>query len=158
MKKYDYIDFMKTIGMFLVIAAHCTLFFSGNQFWPIRSEQENVILRWFCNLLVAASIPIFVFSSGFLIPLSLHKSNISITGLIRKKAFRLLIPYYIYGALWLVPTYTLFDIPSYGRAERTSLLNGYIAMALGKFSDVAWFLMMLFWVTLIWLLIYRFLM
>lgn len=160
MKKYDYIDLMKMIGMFLVIAAHCTLFFSGNQFWLIRAEQENAVLRWLSGFFVAASVPIFVFSAGFLMPISLLKlnSNISILNLIEKKAVRLLVPYYIYGALWLVPTYTLFDIPSYGRAESASLLNGYIEMALGRFSDVAWFLMMLFWVTLIWLLLYRLLM
>ena len=58
-------------------------------------------------------------------------------GLIRKKTVRLLIPYFVYGTLWLVPTYTFFDIPNFGRDKGASLLDGYIAMALGKFSDVA---------------------
>ena len=63
------------------------------------------------------------------------------------------IPYFIYGILWLVPTYTFFDIPSFGRDKGASLIDGYKAMALGQFSDVAWFLLMLFWVTLIWILL-----
>lgn len=153
MKKYNYIDLMKTMGMFIVVAVHCTLFYSGNDFWPIRAEQESAILSWLSNAILVSSVPIFVFAAGFLLQVSLQNKKNSTAQLIRKKAVRLLIPYFIYGALWLVPTYTLFDIPSYGRDKGASLLAGYKAMALGEFSDVAWFLMMLFWVTLIWVLL-----
>ena len=153
MKKYNYIDFMKTMAMFMVIVAHCTLFFSDNEFWPIKADQESVLLRWICNFVVLSVVPIFTFAAGFLLQLSLQKNKDSRVGLIRKKAVRLLIPYYIYGILWLVPTYTFFDIPSYGRDKGASLIEGYKAMALGEFSDVAWFLLMLFWVTLIWILL-----
>ena len=153
MKKYNYIDFVKTITMFLVIVAHCTLFFSGNEFWLVKAEQENIILRWISKFVVLSVVPIFTFASGFLLQLSLQKNKGSIVGLIRKKAVRLLIPYFIYGTLWLVPTYTFFDIPSFGRDKGASLIDGYKAMALGKFSDVAWFLRMMFWVTLIWILL-----
>ena len=153
MKKYNYIDLMKTIAMFLVIAAHCALFFSGNEFWLVKAEQENIILRWISKFVVLSVVPIFTFASGFLLQLSLQKNKGSIVGLIRKKAVRLLIPYFIYGTLWLVPTYTFFDIPSFGRDKGASLIDGYKAMALGKFSDVAWFLLMMFWVTLIWILL-----
>ena len=153
MKKYDYIDFMKTMAMFLVIAVHCALFYSGNEFWPIRAEREGIILRWISNVILVTAVPIFVFAAGFLLQISLQKNQSSVLHLIRKKAVRLLIPYFVYGALWLVPTYTLFDIPSFGRDKGTSLLDGYKEMALGKFSDMAWFLLMLFWVTLIWILL-----
>ena len=153
MKKYNYIDFMKTMAMFLVIVAHCALFFSGNEFWLVKAEQENIILRWISKFVVLSVVPIFTFASGFLLQLSLQKNKGSIVGLIRKKAVRLLIPYFIYGTLWLVPTYTFFDIPSFGRDKGASLIDGYKAMALGKFYDVAWFLLMMFWVTLIWILL-----
>ena len=157
MKKYNYIDLMKTIAMFLVIVAHCSLFFSGNEFWPIRADQESTLLRWISNFVVLSVIPIFTFASGFLLQLSLQKNKVNIVGLMRKKAARLLIPYFVYGTLWLVPTYTFFDIPSFGRDKGASLLDGYKAMALGKFSDVAWFLRMMFWVTMIWILLNVFL-
>ena len=153
MKKYNYIDFVKTITMFLVIVAHCTLFFSGNEFWFIKAEQESIVLRWISKFVVLSVVPIFTFASGFLLQLSLQKNKGSIVDLIRKKAVHLCIPYFIYGILWLVPTYTFFDIPSFGRDKGASLIDGYKAMALGQFSDVAWFLMMLFWVTLIWILL-----
>lgn len=153
MKKYNYIDFMKTMAMFLVIVAHCALFFSGNEFWLVKAEQENIILRWISKFVVLSVVPIFTFASGFLLQLSLQKNKGSIVDLIRKKAVHLCIPYFIYGILWLVPTYTFFDIPSFGRDKGASLIDGYKAMALGQFSDVAWFLLMLFWVTLIWILL-----
>ena len=153
MKKYNYIDLMKTIAMFLVIAAHCTLFFSGNEFWLIKADQENTVLKWISKFVVLSVVPVFTFASGFLLQLSLQKKKSSMVDLIRKKAVRLLIPYFVYGTLWLVPTYTLFDIPSFGRDSGASLIDGYKAMALGKFSDVAWFLLMMFWVTLIWILL-----
>ena len=153
MKKYNYIDFVKTITMFLVIVAHCTLFFRGNEFWFIKAEQESIVLRWISKFVVLSVVPIFTFASGFLLQLSLQKNKGSIVDLIRKKAVHLCIPYFIYGILWLVPTYTFFDIPSFGRDKGASLIDGYKAMALGQFSDVAWFLLMLFWVTLIWILL-----
>ena len=153
MKKYNYIDFVKTIAMFLVIVAHCTLFFSDNEFWFIKAEQESIVLSWISKFVVLSVVPIFTFASGFLLQLSLQKNKGSIVDLIRKKAVHLCIPYFIYGILWLVPTYTFFDIPSFGRDKGASLIDGYKAMALGQFSDVAWFLLMLFWVTLIWILL-----
>lgn len=152
-RKYHYIDFMKTVAMFLVIVAHCTLFFSGNEFWLIKADRESTVLRWISKFVVLSVVPIFTFASGFLLPLSLQKHKAGIVDLIRKKAVHLLIPYFLYGALWLVPTYTFFDIPSFGRDKGASLMDGYTAMALGLFSDVAWFLLMLFWVTVIWILL-----
>ena len=155
MKKYNYIDFMKILAMFMVIVAHCTLFFSGNEFWPVKADQESIILSWISKFVVLAVVPIFTFAAGFLLQLSLQKKKSNIGSLIRKKAVRLLIPYFIYGILWLVPTYTFFDIPGFGRDSGASLADGYKAMLLGMFSDVAWFLLMLFWVTLIWILLNR---
>lgn len=157
MKKYDFIDFMKTLAMFAVIAAHCAFFYSGNQFWVIKAEQEIPLLKWLSNFILVSAVPIFVFAAGFLLQLSLQKNKYSMADLIRKKAVRLLIPYFLYGALWLVPMYTLFDIQSFGRDKGATLIEGYKAMALGLFSDMAWFLLMLFWVTLIWILLNLFL-
>lgn len=96
MKKYNYIDFMKTMAMFLVIVAHCALFFSGNEFWLIKADQESILLRWISKFVVLSVVPIFTFAAGFLLQLSLQKNKGSIVDLIRKKAVRLLIPYFIY--------------------------------------------------------------
>lgn len=157
MKRYVYIDFLKTITLFSVIVGHCSLFFSANPFWLIKAEQESILLRWFSNLILVSAVPIFVFSSGFVFQICLqnNKSNPNWVELIKNKTVRLLIPYFIYGVLYLVPLWTLFDIPSFGRERGTSLIDGYKAMLMGQFSEVAWFLLLLFWVTLIWILLNR---
>lgn len=141
--------------MFLVIAVHCALFYSGNQYWMVNAEEKSILCRWISNAILVSAVPIFVFCAGFLLQLSLQKKNVSIAGLIKKKAVRLLIPYYVFGILWLVPNYTFWDIPNYGRNVGDSLLAGYKSMFLGIFTDMAWFLLMLFWVTLIWVLLNR---
>lgn len=153
MKKYNYIDLVKMITMFLVILCHCLLFFSDNPYWVVNADYESYGAKFLCNILNYSVVPVFVFSAGFLFQVSMQHKESSITDALIKRAKRLLLPYLLYGLLWLVPTYTLFDIPSYGRPEGSSLTDGYKSMLLGMFCDVAWFLLMLFWVSIIWIIL-----
>lgn len=155
MKKYNYIDLAKTITMFLVILFHCLLFFADNPYWVFNADYENDVAIFICNIFNCTLVPLFVFCSGFLFQISTKKKEINIATAVFKRAKRLLLPYLLYGFLWLVPTYTIFDIPSYGRAKGSSLLDGYKSMLLGQFTDVAWFLLMLFWVSAIWIILRR---
>lgn len=152
MKKYNYIDLVKTITMFLVIFCHCTLFFSDNPYWLFNADYQDAAANFLCNLLTCTVVPVFVFCSGFLFQISAQKKEKKLGVSILQRAKRLLIPFALYGALWLVPTYTLLDIPSYGRPEGSSLLLSYKSWLLGQFSDVSWFLLMLLWVSIIWIL------
>ncbi|MGN0342974.1 MAG: acyltransferase family protein [Roseburia sp.] len=153
MKKYNYIDLARTITMFGVIINHILLFFSNNPFWYIYADEENEIAVYLCEVLNVTVVQIFVLCSGFLFQASIQNKEVSILTSIVKKAKRLLLPFFLYGLVWLVPTYTIFDIPTSGRLEGTSLLDGYQAMLLGRFCDVSWFLLMLFWVSIIWILL-----
>lgn len=99
MKKYNYIDFMKTMAMFLVIVAHCALFFSGNEFWFIKAEQESILLRWVSKFVVLSVVPIFTFASGFLLMMFwVTVIWILLNGLLRKANL-------IYGAVVSVVLY-----------------------------------------------------
>ena len=51
-----------------------------------------------------------------------------------------------------MPLYTLFDISCWGREYGDSWLESYKSMALGVFSDHLWFLLMLYWVSLVFIL------
>ena len=153
MKKYNYIDLMKTIAMFLVIICHMLLFFSYSPYWYIYADYENETAKFLYNILSCTVISIFVFCSGFLFQASIQRKECKTTVNILNRVKRLLLPYFLYGLLWLVPTYTIFDIPTNGRPKGASLIDGYKAMLLGQFSDVAWFLLMLFWVCVIWILL-----
>lgn len=156
-RKYDYVDLMKTIAMFLVMLFHILLCFSHNPYWFVYADYENEAATFLCNILSCTVVPIFVFCSGFLFQTSLQRKNIKTTTAILNRGKRLLIPYFLYTIIWLVPTYTIFDIPVKGRMQGASLFEGYRSMLLGQFSDVAWFLSMLFWVSLIWTLFRKFL-
>jgi hypothetical protein len=61
--------------------------------------------------------------------------------------------YYIYGALWVVPLYTIFDINCFGRPEHAGWGEGYLYMLLGSFADHLWFLWLLIWISLIFILL-----
>lgn len=153
MKKYNYIDLARTITMFLVVINHILFFYSDNPFWYIYADEKNDIAVYLCEILNFTVIPVFVFCSGFLFQTSIQKKEIRLIDTIVKRTKRLLLPFLVYGVFWLVPTYTIFDIPTFGRTKGTSLTDGYKAMLLGQFCDVSWFLLMLFWVTIIWILL-----
>lgn len=152
MKKYPYIDLMKTAAMFMVIVAHSILFWGNNIFWPLRADRESAAVIFIYNFFDVACLPIFVFAAGFLFQFTLQNKTYSIPEMIVKRLKRLVLPCFIYGAFWVVPLYTLLDIPVFGREKGTSLTDGYKAMLLGRFADVNWFMFMLFWVSLIWIL------
>lgn len=153
MKKYRYIDLARTIAMFGVILVHILLCFLSNPYWFVYADYENNVATYICNILNFTLVPVFVFCSGFLFQSSMQNKKISISTAIFKRAEKLLLPFFIYGLLWLVPTYTLFDIPTNERQNGTSLIDGYKSMLIGRFCDLTWFLLMLFWVTLIWILL-----
>lgn len=157
MKKYNYIDLAKTIAMFLVILYHSLLFFADSPYWLFKADYQNDTAIFLCNILNCTVVPLFVFCSGFLFQLSMRKKEMRTGTTILKKAKRLLLPYFLYRFLWLVPTYSIFDIPAYGRPKGSSLLYGYKSMLLGQFNDVSWFLIMLFWVSIIWIILRNFL-
>ena len=153
MKKYNYIDLVRTITMFVVVINHILFFYSDNPFWYIYADEKNEMAVYLCEILNFTVIPIFVLCSGFLFQASMQKKEIRMIDTVVKRTKRLLLPFFAYGVFWLVPTYTIFDIPTFGRPKGTSLTDGYKAMLLGQFCDVSWFLLMLFWVTIIWILL-----
>ena len=157
MKKYNYIDLAKTIAMFLVILFHSLLFFTDNPHWLFTADYRNDTATFLSNILNCTVVPLFVFCSGFLFQLSTQKREMSTGANILKRAKRLLLPYFLYRIFWLVPTYSIFDIPAYGRPKGSSLIYSYKSMLIGQFNDVSWFLAMLFWVSIIWIILRKFL-
>ena len=152
-KKNIAIAEMKVICLMLVIISHCVLFYVDNPYFLEGADFSSQAVTYFYKFLDAVMIPGFVLASGFLFANSLNRRSRSFGELIAERSKRLLIPYYIYGAIWLVPLYTLFDIRTFGRFDDLGLLAGYREMLLGNFSDYLWFLWMLFWVTLFFIIL-----
>ncbi|MBR6381520.1 MAG: acyltransferase [Lachnospiraceae bacterium] len=152
MKRYTFISEMKTIALVLVVVAHCMLFYGDNPFWPELAGFQSPAVISVYGVIDASVIASFVMCSGFLLADSCARRKKPLWQMALDRTKRLLIPYYLYGALWLVPLYTLFDIKAFGRDKGTGFGQGLLAMVLGQFSDHLWFLWMLVWITLFFVL------
>ena len=145
----------KTIAILLVIFYHCMLFYGGKStsFWPLSAGITSPEVIVLTELLYNFSVPSLILCSGFLFLLSTRNHPRSRWEMFKTKVKRLIWPYFIYGALWLVPLYTFFDIPAFGRPFHTDFVSGFISMCMGVFTDHLWFLWALFWATLFFILI-----
>lgn len=152
MKRYPFVQHIKTFSILIVVVYHCLLFYSDNVFFPERADFVSPVISFICNVLDPILVPSFFVASGFLLPLSFRRSDRSIPASIWNRTKRLLVPYYLYGALWLVPTYHIFDINSFGRPENKAWIDEYVQMLLGVHSDHLWFLWLLFWACLLFIL------
>ncbi len=151
----SYISTSKIISLLCVLIFHCCLFFANNPFWPTRAEKTSTVAYYLCEYMDLTIIATFVMASGYLFSEKLKRKKITIPGEIAAKTKQYIGNYLIYGALWLVPTYTLFDFSCFGRESGTSLLDGYYLMVMGVFSDHLWFLWMLFWIAIFWILCHK---
>lgn len=151
-KKFEYITDAKTAAVVLVVLLHCMLFFATEDYYSERASYSSGVVEYLSNILNSCLVSSLVCCSGFLFAHSVLTRGKKAGELIKSRSSRLLLRYYLYGALWLVPLYTLFDISCWGREYGASWLESYKNMALGVFSDHLWFLLMLYWVSLVFIL------
>ncbi len=152
-KNLESISDIKIVSLVLIILSHCMFFFDDNPFFIYKGDVMSPSVSFVVRVLDAILVPGYVFCSGYLFALGQKGLGRSSLEVIKVRAKRLLIPYYLYGALWLVPLYTYFDINSFGRPDHSGYLDGYRTMILGQFSDHLWFLWMLFDVSVIFALL-----
>ena len=152
-KDITYISALKTICMLCVTIGHCMYFYTTNPFVPVRAEVSSDIAVYFCGFLDVTVIAGFIFASGFLMSERAKRRKIAILPDIWNRTKRLLVPYYLFGLFWLVPTYTIFDFVCFGRESGTGFLEGVKLMALGVFSDHMWFLWLLIWISIFWTIV-----
>ncbi|MCR5476310.1 MAG: acyltransferase [Lachnospiraceae bacterium] len=148
MKRYTFISEMKTIALMLVVVSHCMLFYGDNMFWPELADFQSPAVIAIYGVIDASVLSAFMLASGFLLAASCAKKKRTMWQMALERTKRMLVPYYLYGALWLVPTYTFFDIVAFGREKGTGFWQGFVAMLLGQFSDHLWFLWLLIWIAL----------
>ncbi|MBQ0142094.1 MAG: acyltransferase family protein [Prevotellaceae bacterium] len=103
MKKRDVsFDILKGILIYLVVLGHSISFLEGENCW------RNTLF----NSIYIFHMPLFIFVSGYFY----YPSAFCKTDFIKKKAIRLLVPWFYWSSLTLVITFCLFDI---------SISNGY---------------------------------
>ena len=144
----------KTFAILLVVFYHCMHFYKNpSPFWPLTASIASPSVITLAAFLKDCLVPSLILCSGFLFLLSTRNHPRSRWEMLKKKVKRLIWPYFIYGALWLVPLYTFFDIPTMGRPLHADFVSGFLAMCMGIFTDHLWFLLPLFWATLFFIII-----
>lgn len=145
------IALQKTVCLFFVILGHALLpFASPVPFWKIYAETQAAGADGIAMLLVFTVIPSFLFASGFLLEQSLQNAPSS-SKVAEKRILRLFVPWVLLLFFWLVPLYTLLDIPAYNRPAGTPFWETLLAGLQGRFTEHLWFLLVLFWVSLFWI-------
>ncbi len=151
--RYNSIADMKSLSLMGVILGHCLLFYVGNPFFPESAGFVSKGAVWITTFLDAALVSGFLLCSGFLLANSMIAKAQSVGTLLKKKLKQTLVTYYLFGAIWLVPLYRLLDISSFGRPQNASLSEEYKFMLLGVHTDHLWFLWLLFWSSLMIILL-----
>lgn len=137
-----------------MIALHALLpFTTGNAYWKVYADAQALGGDLIARILLFSVVPAFIFASGFLMENSLLARSPSFGDFLGARIKRLLVPWFLVMLVWLVPLYTLFDVPAYGRPDGGSFWETLLAGLQGRFTDHLWFLLVLFWATLFWLLV-----
>lgn len=136
--KLDNIAFIKTIMMIVVVIHHCCLFFGGDWFAPVESIGGGDYLYSIARWMKTFNIQTFAMASGFLFYyLWIEKGRYNEPKKdIKKRAKRLLVPYFFTSVLWAIPIGCLFYHYSLNELfDKFVLMTGPAQL---------WFLIMLF--------------
>jgi hypothetical protein len=143
---------LKTLCLLGVIFAHAAMpFVEPPEFLKIYADTPDYIANQIILWVDFIVIPSFMFASGYVMALTLERQRRAFIQQVINRAKRLLLPWGLVMIFWMVPLYTLFDIPAYNRPEGFTLAQTYRVGLTGLFNDHLWFLLVLFWVSLFWL-------
>lgn len=98
-RRWNEVDFLYTIGIVLVLIGH-----SHSSDW---SQFENTVLLNVIRFIYTFHMPLFFFIAGFLFQNSGRLENDGLKKWIKDKFIRLLIPYFFWSLIALVPKYYL---------------------------------------------------
>jgi peptidoglycan/LPS O-acetylase OafA/YrhL len=142
---------LKTFSLLGVIFSHAVFPFTEPDpggFWRFYADRQSEVadfINFWGGFII---IPSFMMASGYLAALSAERKRRSAPAYIAGRAKRLLVPWFLLMAFWLVPLYTIFDIPAYNRPAGYTLAQTYRVGLEGLFADHLWFLLVLFWVSI----------
>lgn len=142
------LDIMKFYGILLVILGHVAMTYApSSQITPCVPSDFMVALKQF---IYTFHMPMFVFVSGavFAYQIEIKKREQALLPLAINKFKRLMIPFFVFGLLWVYPTMLLLGL----RDPYSYLINGFV---LAIDPRHLWYVMMLFEVFIIFYLLLR---
>ena len=137
-KKEENISCIKTIMMIIIVLCHSCAFFTGKWFDVVNVKNSAVYLGFFSEFLGTFHTQTFVMASGFLFYyLKNEKKKYANPRIdIKKRAKRLLIPYFVTSFCWAIPIGYYFFKYSF-----KEIIIKYFLMTS---PSQLWFLIMLF--------------
>lgn len=136
--KSEKITYIKILVTFLVVIAHSTRMYTG--YGAINGYEVNEVLKFITEFIYGFHMPLFIALSGFVfamcIDMNKYKDN---KKFIINKIKRLLVPYFLFGFLYVAPVMVVLNITN--DSYFMYCLKGII---LGQNSRHLWFLTTLF--------------
>lgn len=131
------LDIMKLVGIVLVVVGHVTRMFTPQGLIP--QADDTGIMDILTKVIYSFHMPLFVFVSGMTFALiATRRSNYhNIISFMRKKTMRLMIPYFSFAILWVLPFMVGFGF----RDLKSYFING---ICLSLDSRHLWYVWMLF--------------
>lgn len=135
-KKYD---IMKVLVTVLVVIAHSTRMYTGNG--VITPANPSTNLSYITRFIYAFHMPLYICISGMVYGMCIDDFDKykDTRKFIVNKAKRLLIPYYVFGLLWVAPVMTLFNF-----TDRSFIMYSITGIGIARNSRHLWFIFVLF--------------
>ena len=109
--------FVKTVLMVIIVLYHSMIFYAERNWFVVQPSAYSEILRFFCTWINGIHIYTFILVSGYIFYAVVEKGGYTeFRGFISKKFCRLILPYIVASACWVIPInglfykYTLSDI------------------------------------------------
>lgn len=152
--KYNSITFAKMFSLlFGVILFHCYRPFRGvSSHWAVGiepTESFKSFIDFIYQYTKLLNTPMLFFASGFLYVMVMATKNRPVLGQLVNRSKRIIIPYFVIGALYIVPAYVFSNVGAAGLPKDTSLLEGYKRFFTLEFCDHLWFLQVMLLITVI---------
>ena len=134
------ISVIRVSAILLVVLGHSSIIYSGSWFRVAVVESKMFWLVY--KLIYSFHMPLFVFVSGYLFYYSVVecRNDKGFANFVKKKAIRLLIPYFAVAIFWMIPIRLGIDF--YGDVSFKSIFIKGIVLS-GDTGSL-WFLLMLF--------------
>lgn len=137
-------DFIKTVLMLVVVAYHCTIFWTQSAWFNQAPERDSILLGLFADWVGSFHIYAFTLVSGYIFAFKIAGGGYSqYISFLANKAKRLLVPYVFVMLIWVAPISEYFF-----NWDLNFLVKKYIFCIN---PSQLWFLWMLFWVfAIVW--------
>ena len=144
------LDYLKTIGILLVVIGHCTSIYTGG--WVFTSPVNSPIYGLIASYVYTFHVPMLVFVSGAIYYYCrINKGKYSsLKGLIINKFKRLIVPFLFIGILYAIPIKYIIGM------TEGNIINNIKSFILGLNTGHLWYLLMLFDIFIIFYLYEKF--